>query len=457
MSLDALNWAFKLKVAPAGKKLVLIALANWADEKGVTWPAHTTLATITGQVKSTVRKYLVELEAEGLITRTSRYQEKGQQISNQYLLSVGGCRVTAGGVPGVGTGGVPRDGTNTLRPSDTFTDTVASPEIDILPPAKTAKGSAPSNLSILKERTLEVYSQVRADNWIDHKKPPKDAEPQLREALAYSDGDVEAAVAVVRDALTYAAGDSWWTDPTKSLSMANILAKGRVTTFAEKQRALTQGDAKATMGLYDLTTGNPLVKVQEISKRVSHTRDASEEEWHWADDDSKGRFIRPGRAYRVDHQGNPAEPEYRGMAEVMSVEQIYVYLSTPEGRKLRTHVSNLGRESYDRGAGAEDGVVGRDDTDNGRGLPAGAGKGGGAGGGAASDDAAAGASASELPEPGDSVQLRPDKPDTTQPVQPRQRADVERNNGRSGGPGGTLPRPGDFLPGRGKAPEGGGD
>jgi DNA-binding transcriptional ArsR family regulator len=57
---------------PAGEKLVLLALADCADDDGVCWPSVGTLARKTGQSQRTVQGALKALERAGHLTRDQR-------------------------------------------------------------------------------------------------------------------------------------------------------------------------------------------------------------------------------------------------------------------------------------------------------------------------------------------------------------------------------------------------
>lgn len=68
MSVRAMGWALERNVRP-GAKLVLVALANFADAQGFCYPSQSTLARLTGQTERTVRTHLAALEDADLIAR----------------------------------------------------------------------------------------------------------------------------------------------------------------------------------------------------------------------------------------------------------------------------------------------------------------------------------------------------------------------------------------------------
>lgn len=66
--------------------IVLIALANYADEKGVCWPSLSKLASRTRFSERTVRYALRSLEEQRFISSTERYGKHGVRISSRYQL-----------------------------------------------------------------------------------------------------------------------------------------------------------------------------------------------------------------------------------------------------------------------------------------------------------------------------------------------------------------------------------
>lgn len=87
MSLDALTWAFSQDLEPA-KKIVLLALADYADDSGRCWPSQETMTAKTSLSVRSIRTQLRALEAQGLIVTTQRKRPDGGRSSNEYVLAV---------------------------------------------------------------------------------------------------------------------------------------------------------------------------------------------------------------------------------------------------------------------------------------------------------------------------------------------------------------------------------
>lgn len=87
MSNEVIDWAIDQELkGGAARKLILILLANRADEQWVCWPSRRKLATESGVSLAQVGKHLLALEEEGLIRRVPWQREDGGQGSNCYLI-----------------------------------------------------------------------------------------------------------------------------------------------------------------------------------------------------------------------------------------------------------------------------------------------------------------------------------------------------------------------------------
>ena len=86
MSAETLFWAVKAQVGNPQRKLILIALADIANEKRECWPSHQYLATIAECSRASVIRHLKELAACGLIKITHR-GDGNVKKSNLYALS----------------------------------------------------------------------------------------------------------------------------------------------------------------------------------------------------------------------------------------------------------------------------------------------------------------------------------------------------------------------------------
>lgn len=88
MSIYATKWAYAQNVTPAGRKFVLVALADFADAEGRCFPGQDTLAVMTGQDERSIRRHMDALEEAGLIRREERRRSDGSRTTDVvYLLA----------------------------------------------------------------------------------------------------------------------------------------------------------------------------------------------------------------------------------------------------------------------------------------------------------------------------------------------------------------------------------
>lgn len=88
MSVRASTWAWSLEEVMGSEALVLLALADQANDEGFCWPSQQKLAPKARQSVSTLRRSLRRLEKMGLLTTITRSSTRGRR-SNVYLLHIG--------------------------------------------------------------------------------------------------------------------------------------------------------------------------------------------------------------------------------------------------------------------------------------------------------------------------------------------------------------------------------
>ena len=94
MSIQAVAWAIGLAGVTPSEKLVLIVVANYADDLGFAWPSQDTLSSDTSMSLRTVRSAIQRLEERGLLQRRKRYA-RGERSSDMLHLAVGCSLATA--------------------------------------------------------------------------------------------------------------------------------------------------------------------------------------------------------------------------------------------------------------------------------------------------------------------------------------------------------------------------
>ena len=82
-----MNWAWEQPLPPV-PKLVLMALADNADDHGYCWPKMKTIAAKCSTSERTVQRTIKTLLAAGLLKKDARFDSSGRQVSNGYTLAL---------------------------------------------------------------------------------------------------------------------------------------------------------------------------------------------------------------------------------------------------------------------------------------------------------------------------------------------------------------------------------
>ena len=150
MSVKAMAWAWTQEALSEGEKLLLMAVADHADDEGVCWPGQVGLAKKCGVTDRTVRTRLKKLETLGLIAREPRYNAEGKRTSDRITLNfttgksfrrkIFPPETTASGEPSEGT--VPSTGVSTST-QENSSSTGKEPPTPTKPSTSTTSGKPP--------------------------------------------------------------------------------------------------------------------------------------------------------------------------------------------------------------------------------------------------------------------------------------------------------------------------
>jgi len=134
MSMDSMVKAMKTKVGNPLRKLVLIKLADNANDQGECWPSYQHIADQCEIDRSTVRRHIKELQSQGLLRIENRDGPKGNS-SNLYFLTLSavGQKSIAVGTKSTGVGTQPTGG---VGPESTRTSHSSEPVIEPKPLCK---------------------------------------------------------------------------------------------------------------------------------------------------------------------------------------------------------------------------------------------------------------------------------------------------------------------------------
>lgn len=87
MSHQASTWAFDQQNMASGTKLLLVCIANIADEYGICYPGRTLLAERCCSTTKTVSEHLHRLEERQLLARIGRRRPNGSRTSDFIILA----------------------------------------------------------------------------------------------------------------------------------------------------------------------------------------------------------------------------------------------------------------------------------------------------------------------------------------------------------------------------------
>ena len=91
MSAEATNWVWKHSEAAGSDRLVLLALADFADESGHCFGSWTTLEHKTKLSRSTIARSLARLEKDGILTKVQSARiVDGRNLATVWKLPIGG-------------------------------------------------------------------------------------------------------------------------------------------------------------------------------------------------------------------------------------------------------------------------------------------------------------------------------------------------------------------------------
>jgi len=144
MSIRLIDWAFNQNCKSPAQKLVLIKLADNANDEGKCWPSLSHISKHCQIDRAGISRHCKELASQGLIEIVPRFKD-GVQLPNVYRLKISdvGCCASATvlrqeqhGVAPVTTGGVAPGATRTvirepsLEPKSTHAPRAFFPDLD---------------------------------------------------------------------------------------------------------------------------------------------------------------------------------------------------------------------------------------------------------------------------------------------------------------------------------------
>lgn len=155
-----MNWAWEQRLAP-GPKLILMALADAADDDGICWPSVARVSSKCCVSTRTVQRVIQEFTAIDLLIVTSRFSATGRQKSNGYRLQFGNrahpdklslsvavAQTEGGNLSGTGvTPDVRAGGDNIVSPLEPLHESSEQPPLQSAPTSANRKLHFPAGLA----------------------------------------------------------------------------------------------------------------------------------------------------------------------------------------------------------------------------------------------------------------------------------------------------------------------
>ncbi len=145
MSHQATNWAAELRGIPPMAKLVLLRLADRADESGICYPSQRRLAAECGITERTVRNAIADLICRGLVIIHTPSTPRGD--TTRY-------RLTFANTPEPRSGGEPHSGEEQTAPRGGTTFQREGNHVPVTPEPRSAKPSV-NHQGILREPSVD--------------------------------------------------------------------------------------------------------------------------------------------------------------------------------------------------------------------------------------------------------------------------------------------------------------
>lgn len=240
MSVQAIALSLKAQGLKPSEKLLLLALANYADDKMKCWPSHKTLASDTGLSQRTILTTFKRLEEAGLLVRTYRPRPDGSRASDIITLILGGENIAPRGEMAAPRGETVSGGGETVAPLTTFEPSKNHQRVLLSAEPSARQTKAVSNADVDAVWAI-TPRQAR------ERSSRKDVEVAI-EAAKRRGHDVSSVIAGLRAA--YASG-SYQGDKAKGVH--RLIQNDRWASFVETAPAATAWDDarwQSALGLY---------------------------------------------------------------------------------------------------------------------------------------------------------------------------------------------------------------
>ena len=200
--------AMDLQVGNPIRKLVLLKLADQANDKGECWPSYATIAKAAECSRTSAVNHIKSLEKQGFLWVEERVIGKSQNLTNIYHLTLekGGTNAELGG--GTNAEPEPINKNQSMNHSNAHAEACAAAPDDKPAEKTTAKRRAKNrdadDLALLTEYGVSVQT---AEDYLTIRKAKR--LPLTKTALLQIQAEANKAGLTVEQALVYAIGNGW--------------------------------------------------------------------------------------------------------------------------------------------------------------------------------------------------------------------------------------------------------
>jgi hypothetical protein len=192
MSIRIMSWVWENSIQKGNELLLLLALADSANDQGVCWPSLETLAKKTRMSRRYVKRVMADLKETGLVISNPRLDDKGDPTSNLYQIiiptGVGTPRPLppeGGGLQAPTGGGLQAPGVGVYRPPKPSVNRNSESKNALSKKSKKAPKNQPTEIILSATPLSGLESETPSPQTLPPPPPPLDPTHPLLDGLPW--------------------------------------------------------------------------------------------------------------------------------------------------------------------------------------------------------------------------------------------------------------------------------